>query len=328
MRRRLVWYQVAGPFLVLGQISFAQALTVTAPGEGVTVAAGSSIPVSVRVDDVSNVRQIRYYWFRVGDEVVGSHQAEAARFQTTNPKQPLEGTIMVPQKALGAMRLLAVADLVRGRLAGHQDFDEVIVQVQPQAVLAAIEFAVEKPWRLDMLGQRLPIPVLGQFADGIVRPLQGVQTGSRFHSSDERVVLVSQEGEILTVGNGKAVITVTNREQEGRLDVVVEGDQAPNGSPKAAAIAPGTVKPGSVVVLDGIGSRDPDGDPLLFHWKQTRGNKVDLTTPNEARTSFVAPLVSERRLLQFQLRVTDLSGPDTVKGADSEPAVMDIWVEP
>ncbi len=58
------------------------------------------------------------------------------------------------------------------------------------------------------------------------------------------------------------------------------------------------------------------------------GNKVDLTTPNEAKTSFIAPLVSERRLLQFQLVVTDMSGPDTVKGADSEPAVVDVWVEP
>jgi hypothetical protein len=75
-------------------------------------------------------------------------------------------------------------------------------------------------------------------------------------------------------------------------------------------------------------SRDPDGDPLLFRWKQVRGNKVDLTTPNEATTSFVAPHVAERRLLQFHLVVTDLYGPDTVKGADSEPAVLDVWITP
>jgi hypothetical protein len=181
---------------------------------------------------------------------------------------------------------------------------------------------------LDTIGKRVSLPVLGQFEDGIARVLQGHATGSRFSSSNESVVRVDQQGEVLIAGNGKAVIIVANQQQEGRLEVIVEGDAAPNGPPLAVVPPSLTAKPGAVVRLDGLESRDPDGDPLMFRWKQVRGNKVDLTTPNEARTSFIAPVVSERRLLQFHLVVTDLTGPDTVKGADSEPAVMDVWIEP
>ena len=46
------------------------------------------------------------------------------------------------------------------------------------------------------------------------------------------------------------------------------------------------------------------------------------------KATFVAPKVSARRLLRFKLRVTDMRGPDTVKGADSFPAFVNVWVEP
>ena len=329
MRLRLYGCLFAGQLLLIFcTATMSDALSVAAPRDGETLHSGSWITVSVRVADAANVRRVRYYWIRVGDESVEPHQADPAEFHPENPKQPLDGMVLVPHDAIGRMRFLAVGEIVRGRLAGHQDFDEVIVDVEPEAKLGAIEFAVAKPWRLDTLGKRLPIPVVGQFEDGVVRPLQGVGTGSVFGSTHDGVVRVNQQGEVLVVGNGKAVITVTNRQQEGRLEVVVEGDQAPNRPPEAVIPSPMAAKPGAVVLLNGLQSRDPDGDPLLFHWRQVRGNRVDLTTPNEAKTSFIAPLVSERRLLQFQLAVTDMSGPDTVKGADSEPAVVDVWVEP
>lgn len=326
-RRRLPALLMAG-CSVLCLAAASEALTLTTPREGQALQAGDSIPVAVRVDDIANIRSVRYFWFRLGDESVGSHQAEPAEFHARDSQQPVAGTLVVPVTAIGPMRLMAVADIIRGRLAGHQDFDEVVVTVQPQAALSAIEFAVEKPWRLHTLGKRLPVPALGQFEDGIARLLYGEGTGSTFHSSQESVVRVNGQGQLLVVGNGRAVVTVTNRQKVGRVEVVVAGEATPNRPPVAAAPASLVTKPGAVVLLSGLKSRDPDGDPLMFRWTQLRGNKVDLTTPNEATTSFVAPLVSERRLLQFHLVVTDLSGPDTVKGADSEPAVVDVWVEP
>jgi hypothetical protein len=81
-------------------------------------------------------------------------------------------------------------------------------------------------------------------------------------------------------------------------------------------------------VLSALGSSDPDGDPLRYEWTQVRGNKVSLLDPNTPRATFVAPKVSAKRLLRFKLRVTDMRGPDTVKGADSLPAFINVWVEP
>lgn len=325
---------VAGLVLILTGVEVlcsatSHAFTLTAPRDGDILSSGASIRVSVRVDDAANVRELRYFWFRLGEESVSPRQAEPAEFQPADPKRPLDGIVVVPKDALGLMRLLAVGEIVRGRLAGHQDFDEVVVKVEPpEAKLSAIEFSVEKPWRLTTLGKRMPVPVLGQFDDGVARTLQGHGTGSTFRSSNEAVVQVDQQGELLVLGNGKAVITVANHQKEGMVEVVVDGDAAPNRPPTAIVTSPLTAKPGMVVRLNGLKSRDPDGDPLMFHWRQVRGNKVDLTTPNEATTSFIAPFLSERRLLQFQLQVTDMSGPDTVKGADSAPAAVDVWVEP
>jgi len=82
------------------------------------------------------------------------------------------------------------------------------------------------------------------------------------------------------------------------------------------------------VLLDGLRSRDPDGDPLHFEWKQIRGHRVILSNVNEAKATFVAPQVSEQKQYQFSLVVTDMAGPDTLKGADSAPAVVTVWITP
>jgi hypothetical protein len=89
-----------------------------------------------------------------------------------------------------------------------------------------------------------------------------------------------------------------------------------------------TVKAGSTVMLNALGSRDPEGDPLRYEWTQVRGNPVAVLDPNTPRATFVAPKVSAKRLLRFKLRVTDMRGPDSVKGADSLPAFVNVWIEP
>ena len=98
------------------------------------------------------------------------------------------GTGVVPSDALGRMRLLAVGEVVRGRMESHEEFDEVLVTVETTAELQAIEFTVQKPWRLAQAGKRVMVPAVGQFSDGVSRPLVGPSAGSRFRSSDERVV--------------------------------------------------------------------------------------------------------------------------------------------
>ncbi|MGH7262153.1 MAG: hypothetical protein ACREI9_16040 [Nitrospiraceae bacterium] len=41
----------------------------------------------------------------------------------------------------------------------------------------------------------------------------------------------------------------------------------------------------------------------------------------------MGPTVAAKRLLQFRLKVTDMKGPDLVKGADSFPAFINVWIE-
>ena len=304
------------------------AFSIISPTPNQVVHSSQELAVSVDVGTDSGVRRVRYFWYRLDEDPLPLQQTEPALEATVASSPSFGGLLRVPVEAIGTMRLLAVGDVVRGRLTGHEDFDELLITVTPQAALSSIEFAAHKPWRLDTVGKRVEVPVVGQFADGVTRRLDSATAGSVFRSSNEQVLKVSSDGVVHVVGNGKALLTVTNRGKEGSLEVVVEGDAEPNSPPVARVRSEVTVKAGSPVSLDGLNSSDPDGDLLHYEWRQTRGMKVTLFNVGEPKATFMAPKVSSKRLLQFQLRVTDMRGPDTVKGADSLPATANVWVEP
>ncbi len=306
----------------------AWALTLSTPTEGAVLRSGEIVPVSVEAGKDVNLRGVKYYWYRADEEPLASHQAEPAPFSPVGAESPFSGTVRIPADALGTMRLLAVGEVTRGRLAGYEDFDEVLVTVEPAATLTSIEFAVEKPWRLDTIGQRVVVPAVGQFADGIVRPLTSPKAGSTYRSSDVSVVQVDAAGIVHVMGNGKAHITVEHRGKSGVVEVFVDADAAENRAPIARVAAELQVKTGSLVVLDGLRSSDPDGDSLRYSWRQIRGHRVPLSNVNEAKATFVAPPVSEAKSFQFTLTVMDMAGPDRVKGAESLPAVITVLVSP
>jgi hypothetical protein len=304
------------------------ALTLTSPSQGATLQAGRLVTVEVSVGKEFNLRTIHYYWYRPDEEPLASHQAHPAPFKPIRGESPFAGTVLVPSDALGTMRLLAVGEVVRGRLESHEEFDEVLLTVEATAELQTIEFAVEKPWKMQQVGRRIVVPAIGQFSDGVWRPLSGSSTGSRFHSSDERVVSVDATGVLHVIGGGKAIVTVENGGKTGAVEVIVQGDEEPNRSPIAEVVKELHARSGELVLLDGLRSRDPDGDPLHFEWKQILGHRVMLSNVNEAKATFVAPKVSERKRYQFSLVVTDMAGPDVMKGADSLPAVVTVWITP
>ena len=304
------------------------ALTLTSPSQGATLQAGRLVTVEVSVGKEFNLRTIHYYWYRPDEEPLASRQAHPAPFKVTGGGSPFVGTVLVPSDALGTMRLLAVGEVVRGRLEGHEEFDEVLLTVEATAELETIEFAVEKPWKMQQVGRRIVVPAIGQFSDGVWRPLSGSSTGSRFHSSDERVVSVDATGVLHVIGRGKAIVTVENGGKTGAVEVIVQGNEEPNRSPIAEVVKELHARSGELVLLDGLRSRDPDGDPLHFEWKQILGHRVMLSNVNEAKATFVAPKVSERKRYQFSLVVTDMAGPDVMKGADSVPAVVTVWITP
>jgi hypothetical protein len=308
--------------------SVAAAFGLTAPQNGAALTSGQRITVAIDRGTELGLSRVQYYWYRQGDEPVPRHLAHPGLVGTSASQPPYGGELQVPPEAVGKYRLLAVGEVTHGRLAGREEFDEVVVQIEPPAELIGIEFEVEKPWRLDTWGKIHEVPVVGLFADGVIRHLGGASVGSTLQSSDEQVIRTLGDGMVQAVGNGRATLTVRNRGREGLVDVVVRSDGEANQSPIARATPDLTVKAGSTVVLNALGSSDPDGDPLRYEWTQLRGNPVAVLDPNTPRATFVAPRVSAKRLLRFKLRVTDMRGPDSVKGADSLPAFVNVWVEP
>jgi hypothetical protein len=69
-----------------------------------------------------------------------------------------------------------------------------------------------------------------------------------------------------------------------------------------------TVNAGSQVMLNGMASRNPNSSPLTSTWTQLSGPNVQLSTPNQATTSFTAPpnLQTDTKL-SFILTVRDPS---------------------
>jgi hypothetical protein len=247
---------------------------------------------------------------------------------------PFGGRLNIPQNSIGPMRLLAVAEVSRGRLGTRSIFDEVIVHVEPPAALTAIDFETDKPLQLgragqssafghvDSMGKIFQLPVVADFADGVTRPITTPASGTSYESSNRQVLTILPGGLLQIVGNGKTTITVTNRGKQGTLDLDVNVNDEPNEPPIADAGPNRTVKAGSKVTLTGLTSRDPEGEALYYSWSQMRGSKVSLLDVNNSEASFLAPAVSESRTYRFKLRVTDK------KGADSLPAFVDVTVEP
>ena len=90
-----------------------------------------------------------------------------------------------------------------------------------------------------------------------------------------------------------------------------------NSAPTARAGSDQTLLGGTIVMLDGRMSSDPDGDSLRYAWTQTGGPSVSLSGRNTTQPTFTAPAgTTANTVLTFQLLVTDpggLSDSDTCR---------------
>lgn len=321
----------------------AHAFKIVAPPEGGILTAGSTVTAQVDLGRDSGVVKVRYYWYSEQDEVLveqddstatGSIVAPVAMIGSVEQEPAFGGPLNVPRDTIGPMRLLAVAEISRGRLGTKSVFDEVIVQVTPPAALTTIDFGTDKPLQLgragqssafghvDSMGKVFELPIVGDFADGITRRISSPASGTTYATSNNRVIKIVGDGLLQIVGNGNTTITVANRGKQASLDVDVNVNDEPNEPPIADAGTNKSVKAGSRVKLSGLKSRDPEGEALYYSWSQVRGSKVSLLDVNNSEASFLAPTVSEPRTYRFKLRVTDK------KGADSLPAFVNVTVEP
>jgi hypothetical protein len=341
-----------------------EAFKIQEPAENGTLKSGDTITAKVDQGFDTGIVKVRYYWYPEGSETLVEHEeterhggaergrigddrffqrdsvtgsnvvAVAALVSGSDAVPPFGGALKVPKEALGPMRLLAVADISRGRFEGRSVFDEHVVTVEPNATLTSIDFETERPLHLgrhgqeatygqvDTLGKIFELPVVAQFSDGVGRSLTSAVTGRTYTSSNEKVIKVLPEGMLQLTGNGRTTLTVRYRGKEDTVEVIADVGDDPNEPPIADAGPTRTVKGGNRVKLSGLKSRDPEGEALFYSWGQVRGSKVPLLDVNMPEASFLAPQVSEPRVYRFKLRVTDK------KGADSLPTFVDVQVLP
>lgn len=298
---------------------------------------GEQLTVRLDLGEVSDIAHTNFYWYAEDEDMLEELAEERLALVATAESQPPFGGILeIPLEAIGVYRLLAVAELAgtQFRRDTWAIFDEILLNIQPDAELAEIDFETEKPLRLgragsavvydqvDFLGKIIPLPVVGVFADGVVRSIRSHTTGTTYRSSNEQVVTINEDGLLRLVGNGTATITVQNRGKVATLDVEVEVNEEPNEPPIADPGPDQVVAPGTRVQLNALNSYDPEGGSLQYYWSQVRGSRVPLLDPYSAQASFLAPHVPGERLFRFKLRVTD------IKGADSLPAYVDVIVRP
>lgn len=339
--RHQAFFWMAGAFFL--NVTSVFAFSLVMPSEGQTLAAGETIPVRIDAGQDTGIVQVRYYWYGEQDDslveqedsnATGSIVATTALTSSAAHEPPYGGELRVPPDSIGLLRLLAVGDISRGRLGIRSVFDEIVVRVEPKAELTSIEFETDKPLRLGRLGQSadyghvdsmgkiFDLPVIGVFSDGVARSIRSPETGTVYQSSNEQVIKIYPGGLLQITGNGRTTIRVSNGGKQAELDVIVEVNDEPNEAPLADAGLDRVVKAGTRVELSGLKSHDPEGEALFYSWSQVRGNKIALLDPNMPKASFIAPMVSEKRLYRFKLRVSDR------KGAESLPAFVNVVVEP
>ena len=92
-----------------------------------------------------------------------------------------------------------------------------------------------------------------------------------------------------------------------RTNEPTEPQQQPNRAPIANAGPDASYDLSTIAVqLNGLDSRDLDGDSLIYEWMQTAGPTVTLRNPGSAAAWFESPRTAHT--LTFQLRVADENG--------------------
>ena len=79
---------------------------------------------------------------------------------------------------------------------------------------------------------------------------------------------------------------------------------------------------GDLITLDGSGSEDSNGTIVSFSWSQISGDiPVNLASPTESETTFIAPVSMVLETYVFQLEVTDNDGL-------SDTSTVEVTIEP
>jgi predicted extracellular nuclease/endonuclease I len=78
----------------------------------------------------------------------------------------------------------------------------------------------------------------------------------------------------------------------------------PHTAPVISISGPSVVNEGSQVTIDASGSSDPDGDTVMYHWRQTTNAFISFQF-DAATLTFTAPNVEVDTAVEFELTITD-----------------------
>jgi hypothetical protein len=256
------------------------ALRIVSPASGTEVIAGEITTVEVAADNFTP------------HSVLVATESSTARSEAA----PFTTVLRISREALGPVRLAAVAFDEEGDGAIS---DEVVLFVRTNAALQSVDIVSQDPV-LFGLGTRRQLSVLGDYDDEVSRDITSSLVGTIYQSSNDQIVAVTPDGELIAQRSGVATVVARNGEVQDTITVTVTGNRAPLAVP-SGDIALTCVLPGASVPvdLDGSGSFDPDGDLLQFSWFL---GAVELATGPTATVALAAGLHV------IQLVVTDSAG--------------------
>ena len=142
LKRGCQWVIVGSVLLSAVSVS---AFKIVEPTQDSALSSGQVLTARVNLGKDPGIVKVRYYWYGELDEVlvekeasssVGAIVKSTSLVSTAENDPPFGGKLRVPQEAIGIMRLLAVAEVTRGRLGSRSVFDEILVEVKPDAPLA------------------------------------------------------------------------------------------------------------------------------------------------------------------------------------------------
>jgi hypothetical protein len=232
----------------------------------------------------------------------------------------------------GAPPELLLVSSVASRTATGEDYTESDLLAQPRTLRVntlervtlsafvrdpdgtALGRTVRVRWR--QAGGPRVVLLAAEGAPGAASAVAFAPTTSRVHVFAAQATQFDAAGSPTGVAVERRVRVVVDsaltRVPEAVFDVVHGGRVRAKFSARSKVTILPSVRPRTVVVLDGSGSRDLNEPPrgLLYQWKQTAGPRVVLSNPASAVASFVVPLLTDRNPHRYMFHLFVDNGAD------------------
>ncbi len=180
--------------------TFAEGIKITSPVTGDTVIPGESVTINVEVLEKTDVKS-----------VIITSSLGIKNFSSS----PFRWNVIIPLDKIGLLSIGAVGEGPNGEFF----YDEITLIVIPNASLEAIIVSPKEIY-FESPEEKIQIAVLGTYSGGTTAYVSPSGMGTTFVSSDTSIAVVDENGLVVSKGNGKCKITISNSGQF--IDVPVE----------------------------------------------------------------------------------------------------------